>query len=434
MKGAMIPPAIKKWLAIGSGVGIQITGPKGAESLRISAVRVRPSGAQVRGGFTIEDFSHQPAAAWGADFAAFMARLGLRHVPAVVLLPRHDVIVRPLALPGVTAKDLDSAVRFQLDGLHPYSDEDVYFSWSRLPGTSTVLVAVARRDAVHRYAALFAEAGIKVGGFTCSAAAIYSAMRLFGPPLFPETLAWETSSGAVEVYGESASRPVFSAEFQTEPERAIALALAEMRANPATAATPLSSLLDADPPLPYAAAAVSACPRLCISLNLLPVDRRSFSSPLRWIPTAALSAVALLLAGAFAALPNYERRHYVTSLDAQISQVSELAARSNQLDKDIEAVRRRTRLLDGIHSRAKADMDILAELTKVITAPTWLNSMEISERQVVVGGETNQAEPLLKALDASPLFESSEFQGPPQRVGTGWLFRIRTNRRGAAQP
>jgi hypothetical protein len=426
----MIPPSIKKWLAIGSGVGIQITGPKGAESLRLAAARVRPNGAQVRGGFTIEDFTHQPAGAWGADYIAFVGKLGLRHVPAAVLLPRHDVIVRPLALPGVSGKDLDNAVRFQLDGLHPYNEEDVYFSWSPLPGTTSVLVAVARRDAVDRYTALFSEAGIKVGAFTCSAAAVYSALRLLGPPLFPETLAWEATSGGVEVYGETAARPVFSASFNTDPDKAVSLASAEMRANAATAAIPLPTLLDADPPLPYASALLSACPRLCLPLNLLPPARRAFSSPLRWIPTAALSAIALLLAGTFAALPNYELRHYVGSLDTQIAQISESAARSNQLDKEIEAVRKRTNFLDAFRRRAKSDMDVLGELTKVLPPPTWLNITEISERQVVIGGETDQAEPLLKVLDTSPLFESSEFQGAPQRTAAGWLFRIRSNREG----
>ena len=429
----MIPPAIRKWLAVGSGLGIQIAGPKGSESLRVSATRVRPAGARVLGGFTIEDFTHQPAGAWGADCIAFLNKLGLRHVPAVVLLPRHDLIVRPIALPGVAAKDLDSAVRFQLDGLHPYSEDDVYYSWSRLPGASSVLVAVARRDAIDRYAALFAEAGVKVGAFTCSAAAVYSALRLFGSPLFPETLTWEASPGAVEIYGESAARPVFSASFNTEPERAVALASAEIRSNPATAAIPLSTLLDADPPLPYAAALLSACPRLSLQLNLLPAERRAFSSPLRWIPTVALSAIALLLAGAFAALPNYERRHYVGSLDTQIAQVSELAARSNQLDKDIDTIRRRTSFLDSFRRRAKSDIDVLSELTKILPPPTWLNVTEVSERQVVIAGESDQAEPLLKTLDSSPLFESSEFQGSPQRTASGWTFRIRTNREGVAR-
>ena len=38
----------------------------------------------------------------------------------------------------------DSAmtVEFQLDGLHPYREEDVAASWARIPGTSSVLIAI----------------------------------------------------------------------------------------------------------------------------------------------------------------------------------------------------------------------------------------------------------------------------------------------------
>jgi len=115
-------------------------------------------------------------------------------VAATVVLPRQDVIVRPLELRGVSDNDLEGAVRFQMDGLHPYNDDDVFSSWVRLPGTSTALVAIARKEIVERYAGLFAEAGIKIRAFTCSAAAVYSALRLFGSPASREILAWDDSS------------------------------------------------------------------------------------------------------------------------------------------------------------------------------------------------------------------------------------------------
>jgi Tfp pilus assembly protein PilN len=443
---------LKKWLAFGSGVGIQIAGPKGAESLHISAVRVRPSGARVRGGFTIEDLPHRPAAEWGADYAAFSKKLQLRGVPAVALLPRHAVIVRPLALPGVSDKDLDTAVRFQLEGLHPYNEEDVYFSWARLGRTSAVLVAIARKETVDRYAALFEEAGIKVSLFTCSAAAIYSALRLYGttpgtkPGTAPsgELLAWDSTDSrpqteprpsasgteGLEIYGESASRPAFSASFDVEPTRARALAVAEMRADPTLELKPLAEVLGADPPLPYAAALLSACPRRALPLNLLPPERREFTSPLRWALPSALALLVLLIAGGFAALPRYESRQYLATLEAQIAQVNPQAARSAQLDKQIETVRRRTQVLDNFRRQSKSNIDALAELTKILPPPTWLNLTEISPRQILIAGETDQAEPLLKTLDASPLFEGSEFQGAPMRTAVAWLFRIRTNRKG----
>ncbi len=425
----MIAAPFKKMLAFGSGVGIQIVGPRGTESLRIAAARVRPGRAQLRGGFTIEDFPHQPAGQWGTDYAAFVKRLGMRHVAATVVLPRADVIVRPITLPGVTDKDLGSAVRFQMDGLHPYSEDDVYSSWTRLPGTPIVLVAVARRDVVERYAAPLEEAGIKIGGFTCSAAAVYSALRIFGGKPAAELLAWDEN----EYYGESSARPVFSATFDVEPERAAALAAAELRIDPqspiVTEAAPLATLLDGKPPLAYAAALTSACPSHSLNLNLLPADRRQTGSVLRWVPTAAFALIALTLAAGLAALPGYQKGRTLRSLQAQIKQVQPQADRVAQIDKQVAATRRRIAQLDDIRRHTKSDIDVLAELTRLLPPPTWLSGTEINARQVVISGETNQAEPLLRVLDASPLFESSEVQ-MQVRMPAAEKYRIRTKREG----
>jgi Tfp pilus assembly protein PilN len=441
----VIPAPLKKWLAFGSGVGIQIVGPRGAESLRIAAARVRPGGARLRGGFTIDDFPHQPAGQWGTDYAAFVRRLGLRHVGATVVLPRADVIVRPLVLPGVSDKDLESAVHFQMDGLHPYNEDDVYSSWTRLRGTPLVLVAVVRRDVVDRYAALFEEAGIKIGAFSCSAAAVYSALRLHGAKPAAELLAYDETAADEkapqrEFYGESPARPLFSATFDVGPdnvhqERAAALAAAELRIDPnsptRTQAVPLARLLGGEPPVAYAAAMASACPVLSLPLNLLPPDRRQTSSALRWVPSTAFALIVLLLAGGMAAMPGFQKDRYLRSLNDQIKQVKPQADRVAQIDKQIDVVRGRIQLLDDLRRHTKADIDVLAELTRLLPPPTWLNGTDITARQVVISGETNQAEPLLKVLDASPLFESSEFQMQPVRTPTAQMFRIKTNREGA---
>jgi hypothetical protein len=429
----MIPAALRKWAAIGSGAGLEIAGPRGSESLRVSAVRVRPSGARVLGGFTVEDFERQPAASWGADYAAFLGKLGIRHVAANVVLPRHEVIVRQLALPGVSGKDLAAAVRFQLDGLHPYNEEDVLSSWTRLEHSSTVMVAIVRGDVVRRYATLFAEAGIKIAGFTCSAAAIYSALRLFGQTPPAEILAYEAGESGVEIYGESPSKPIFSATFNVDLERAGALASAETRFESAPPLRALHELLGADPPLPYAAALASACPRLCLPLNLLPAEQRQTSSPMVWVPSTALGVLVLLAAGATTALPGFEDRRYLRELNAEIAKVQPGATRAAAIDREIDLTRKRTVLLDSFRARSKADMDVLAEMTRLLAPPAWLTSLELNSQQVAVTGETDQAALLLKAIDASPQFESSEFVSPPVRSAGGELFRIRTTREAGRQ-
>ena len=424
----MIPAGIKRWLAFGNGVGIQIAGPHGAESLHVVAARVRPNGARLLDRLTIENFPQQAAGVWGTEFSAFLRKTDLRYIPATVLLPRQDVIVRQIALPGVSDKDLPAAIQFQMDGLHPYPEDDVVSSWSRLPGTSAVLVAIARRAAVERYTQLFAEAGVKIASFTCSAAAIYSALRMVNASR-PEILAAERVDGHVEYYGESPARPLFSASFRADESRSAALASAELRIDPSTEARPLEEILGASPALPFAAALASACPWLALPVNLLPMEQRQSSARVIWVPSAIAAVLVLGALGATVAVPAYENRKYQRSLEAEIARVERTARRAGQLDRDAEAARRKTAQLDEFRRHAKSDMDVLAELTRILPSPVWLNLVEISRSQVTVAGEAEQSAPLLKLIDSSPFFQSSEFIMPPARQGNNAeAFRIRTQR------
>lgn len=424
----MIPAGLKKWLAIGTGVGIEIAGPHGAETLHIAAVRVRPNKARVLDRLTIPNFPGLPAGVWGTEYNAFLRKHALQHSIATVLLPRQDVIVRQLSMTGVSDKDLPVAVQYQLEGLHPYSEDDVITSWARLERSSMVLVAIARRAAIHRYADLFAEAGVKIGSFTCSAAAIHSALRIHGEKPPADILAFTDIDGHREFYGESPARPIFSASFPSSEPRSAALACAELRIDPATEPSPLDQLLAADPPLPFAAALDSACPRLTLPLNLLPVERREIGQRHLWILPAVLGAFVLLLAGALWALPGFERQRYLKSMNTEIARLEPQAQRAARLEREANTLRAQTVLLDNFRHRARSDMDVLAEMTKLLAPPTWLNLLEVSRTQVIAGGETDQAAPLLKVIDGSPLFESSEFSMPPVRTQNGEMFRIRTSR------
>ncbi len=170
--------ALRQWLAFGTGVGIEVC----EQELKVTIVRVRRSEAAVIGAATVTDYKNRPAAEWGAELANFLRQVGTAHIAATVLLPRRDVIVRSVLVPGVSDRDLESAVRLQIDSLHPFSEDEVYFSWARIDKTPSVLVGIARHEIVDQFSSLFAEAGIKVAAFTFSAAAIYSAVRLLGAP------------------------------------------------------------------------------------------------------------------------------------------------------------------------------------------------------------------------------------------------------------
>jgi Tfp pilus assembly protein PilN len=437
---------LRKWVAFGTGVGIEIRD----DELQVTVVRVRPSQTGVLGSATVLDYRNRPAAEWGAELNAFLKKLGAAHISATVLLPRRDVIVRQISVPGVSNRDLASAVQLQVDSLHPFADEEVAYTQARLGNTSSVLVGIARRDAIIRYSALFAEAGIKVASFTFSAAALYSAMRVITPAPASGFVALHERGGEFEVYGESEARPVFSAALAVPAERAFVLAASELRLDSGIEPTPLSGLLpqpalfppNHDPASPefetnalaYATAVAGACPWLTIEGNLLPPDQRRTSSRVRLIPTVVLASVLLLLTSALAAHSSYADARYLGLLQHEIRRFDPQARRLEAIDRDITSLRARARAIDDFRARPKLDMDTLGEITKLVPPPGWVTSLELDRDSIQIAGEAEQVAEFLKAFDSSPYFEKSQFTMPITRGGAGDVFRMRAERQTPTGP
>jgi hypothetical protein len=432
-------PELRKLLAVGAGIGIEIED----DSLRVAAVRVWPGGVRLLGAALISGFRERTAAGWGAVYADFLKQTGASHLAATVLLPRRDVIVRLLTLPGVADRDVAAAIRFQIDSLHPFPEEQAACAWTRL-ASGAVLVAITRKDTLERYISLFSEAGVKVAAFTFSAAALYSAIRLISRPPVGGFLAFFASGGVLEAYGESETRPIFSAAFELPPERAAGLAAAELRLDPAAEPLDAAALLPAPLGAPadfdlsrnaltYAAALAGACPRLALPINLLPPENRRSNSRAIYLPTVALAALILLCVAALASITPVEDHAYLRALQTETARLQPLARKAASLDRAIETTRARTRLLDQFRRGFKSDLDAIAEVNKLLEPPAYLNSLDLARDSVTLSGNAEHAETLLKLLDGSPLFQGSEFTVPLTPSGKFQSFRIRTGRKGGTQ-
>jgi len=428
---------IRTLLAFGTGVGIEIR----AEDLAITLTHVRPTGVRVAASAVIHNFRGRPAGEWGSEYLRFLRENGGSHLAATVIAPKREVIVRQIALPGVANKDIAAAVGFQVETLHPYGEEDVAFGWQRVSENGTALIGIMRRSALDAYMETFAEAGVAVACFTFSAAALHGAVRLFAePPAAGLLAAADTESGEVEVYGESPSRPVFSALFDLPADRAASLAAAELRLPPETEPVRIDQILPAPTraagdfdfsrsTMPYAASLAGACPRLAAAANLLPEDKRSANSRLLFLPSAILAGLVLLVAGAVFGYSRIEERHYIAMLEAESAKLQPQVKKIAALDKSIEQARARVSLLDEFRGRSKYDLDTLNELTKLLAPPIWTSYTELTRDAVILSGEAEQAAPLLKLVDSSPFFKDSGFQIPIVKMGANENFRIRSLRR-----
>lgn len=454
---------LRKWLAVGTGVGIEI----GRRDLNITVARVRPAGVRILGSLTIGDFRKEPAAEWGSVYTNFLRKLGGSYLTATVMLPREDVIVRQIALPGVVDRDVSAALNYQIDSLHPYAEEDAAYGWARLRKTPVILVGITRREVLDRYCTLFNEAGVKISAFTFSAAVMYAALRLYAAPhgdgflAISKPLADTDPShddpsrddpsrdreGAVletyEIYGESPARPLFSAGLEMPEQRARVLALSELRLAPdaepvsfdAILPKPLAAPAGEDlsrTSLPYATALAGACPRLSQPVNLLPEKQRAMRSRWLYVPTIALASLLLLVLGALGMSGAYENRRYLAILEQERRRIEPQATQADALEREIAVLRNRAQTLDNFRARSNEDMDALNELTRTLAPPTWLNGLQLTRTQLSITGETDQATPLLKALDGTKQFKRSEFTLPLSRLTSGESFSIRASREGVA--
>jgi Tfp pilus assembly protein PilN len=293
---------------------------------------------------------------------------------------------------------------------------------------------------VDRYAQLFGEAGVAVSSFTFSAAAVHAAIRLNGHNGGEGFVALSrAASGAVEVYGESTSRPVFCAEFDVTPQRATTMALAELRLPPDTVPLQLEHVLPkpkVNPAandlslnaLPYATALAGACPRFAPSANVLPAAYRRFHSRAVFIPSLILAAMLLAVAGGMLFYSRYAERQYLLEVEADIAKLQPQASKAATLDRETDALRARARLLEQDRGQTRYDLDTLNELTRLVEPPAWTNNIDLARDVVHISGEAPQATTLIKILDSSPFFKNSNPDSISRTPAGVDNFQIRANR------
>lgn len=444
----MIPEWLRPLFRFGTGAGILI----GADDLTIYIARLRPAGPKLLAWMVIEDFRNRPASEWGAEYQKLLDRTKTGPIPAMAMLPREQALLRTVALPGVADQDAPAAIRFQLDGLHPFQEDEAVVDWRRIGQSSHYAVGIAEKRAIDEYAALFAEAGIQLSGMTLAASAYFSSMRIYGEPPASGVLAVaysdESDANCTEVYGESPSRPLFSAAMPASQERACALASAELRMETPAEVPAIGDLLprwtaapdDFDfseagrqrASGPWAAALTAAQPRFAPPLNLWPAELRFVPSRLLWVPTAVLGALLLIVLGAWAFMGSWLREGYLDELDRRIALVAPDAGKVEAMDKEVAAVVERIQLLDQYKKRTRADMDLVLEVTRAFPPPAFFSSLAFDRAMVSVSGEVPNTDGLLKKLDESPRLSGSEFTMPLGRSGSNEVFRIRARRDGGA--
>jgi Tfp pilus assembly protein PilN len=214
-------------------------------------------------------------------------------------------------------------------------------------------------------------------------------------------------------------------------QRALALSRAELRLPQDYAGVSLAEAIPGSTGIAWTAALAASAPLVSRFANLLPAERRASSARRQFLLPAVLGVLLIAgLAGAFVVFPAMEQRSYLAALNAEVHALEPRALHAQDLEKRAGINRGRITALDDIRRRPQADLDVLNELTRLLPAQAWTNSIEIFPDSVLIAGEADQAAPLLKILDSSPLFQNSEFALSVTHNAQNEQFRIKTMRRG----
>jgi general secretion pathway protein L len=148
------------------------------------------------------------------------------------------------------------------------------------------------------------------------------------------------------------------------------------------------------------------------SWRQFPVDRAAHLRDLwRAQGNAALSGVAVLLLAAFLFAVYARGSAEIDSLNDQVADEGQHAARVERIAREIVTTRREFAALAREKSQPLA-VAVLADLTRILPDGTWLSEIQIDGRTVRIQGNSPSASELIGRIDSSGRFANAQFEAP----------------------
>ncbi len=148
------------------------------------------------------------------------------------------------------------------------------------------------------------------------------------------------------------------------------------------------------------------------SLNLLPPERRRDKAPTWKVLNSALAAAAGALLLVAVALPLWQRREAIVSLEGRIEAVKKNAEAVEALRSQVEGLAADARFLVEQKRSSPVAIAVLAELSRVLPDDTWLYQFELNGKELLVQGESTTSSAVIGLVEASPLFRNAAFRSP----------------------
>lgn len=134
-----------------------------------------------------------------------------------------------------------------------------------------------------------------------------------------------------------------------------------------------------------------------------------------FVLTAILLAVILLIGAFYVLVPILIEQRKIEQIDDQINSLKPEIKKVKALKKDIEAISSDIKTINNFKKHSTLTMDILKEITTMLTAETWLTRTRITESSVEIEGYAVQAADIISKLENSRYFQKVEFASPTFR-------------------
>jgi Tfp pilus assembly protein PilN len=469
------------WAILRTGIGIDIEGGV----LRAVYVKRRWRRVRVIDSLSIPGCHQLGPQECGRRYAEFLRRNGLSAPWTAVALPRSEVLLRSLYFPKAAEAELSGAIEYQLDSLHPFEENSVYWAFSSSQNPATpgnpardrieVLVAIVEKHTADAIADWFEQAGIAISQFTVTTAALMNTIQKFlqvqsdAASRNQSLFIWNAGADGIEIAGYAADVGLISKMIPVEPadqhgeapaaaaERQLGIIRSELRISPdlrppliicgendgldfssvdsffsVVRVGQLFSSLSARARFEKAneviavAAGMDAADRNGnFLLNLLPAGRRTYQSPFLYLPTYALGALVTILVLALGMRGTFQDWMYGRYLEQQIRALTPQLQAVDSAQAQSKKAYDRLALLANVKTSSVVPLEILSELTKLLPSDVWIQQIVLDGDAVSLVGYGPSGSQLLQTLASSTYFENPQFTAAISRTADGKeMFRI----------
>jgi Tfp pilus assembly protein PilN len=380
-------------------------------------------------------------------------------------LERGLVVMKTLVVPRTAEGDFRKLLGFELERRVPFPPEAMWFDARPIPGATEA----AQRVAVVACDGRVGERVLRLAQIVgrrpaCATVAAHDLRRLL-PARFPARRAvWlHRAGGVIDLVLMDRGGVRVSRSLDTDDPGLLAIEI--------TRSLPLVDWTDCDalwvtgdhaarflaapemamlgprpsapPYTPRAAARVSRLPaehgglgllalavaggRQRSQLDLLPPERRSWTPARHHLVTAAALTVTATLGVALLFAQNVMQERYLGRLTAEIRRLDPETKRVERLTSELSEQKRLMATLRGLEGAGIRPLALLRELTELMPADAWLQTISMDRQGVEMTGQATAASPLVPLLEGSPRLDRVEFTSPVTKTLEKERFRLRAS-------